>query len=119
MQWLNNGDNMKDELLKKLLDWANSLENLVREQLPPLLQEVSNYGRLCAIFGIVLLLCSVFGGITAILIGSRKARNGEGSMAIGVLVFFLGTIIAGCIISNSIESWFAPRMYFIHELTRK
>jgi len=103
---------MKEDLMKKLLEWASSTENIIEGKLPPLLQEVSNYGFFLTILGIAFMLIGVFGGLRLVLYEKKSENFLPIGIAGGLILFILGllTTLINC------ECWLAPRLHFIELL---
>lgn len=115
---------MKEELLKKLLEWAEGLGDLAAAELPLVAQEIVTYGFYS---GILTIVFGLFGLIVCLLLVRTANKNLHVDDREGLIVFlsicaFFSFIFSVGMIADGVKrvtlTSTAPRLYIIEYLRR-
>lgn len=111
---------MKEEILQKLLDWAQDLESFVGDQVPAVVTEIITWGL--AYHSAWFILATTVTVLSAVFVSSvwKKANGGrEAFIPIGIgmsVLLILGPIISLVNLFNGLKAYFAPRLYVLDYL---
>ena len=114
-----------DEVVEKLLEWLEVIEDLAAEQIPGILQEILSWGLIQNLVGVIISIGIVVASVKSLRHISRvwDDLSSDGAEA-GHIIWAVLAVIFGIIFSitfivdffDVLQVYFAPRVYLIKYL---